>query len=128
MNLLLDTHAFLWYLSGNDPLSEAATREIERTENQVSISIVSYFEIAIKLKIGKLNLDIPYSELPVYAESVRLKGIEMTFADTERYLSLPLHHRDPFDRLLAAQALNRNLTLLSRDAAFDAYGVMRLWS
>lgn len=128
MNILLDTHALLWFLEGSDRLSERARSEIEGVEGKRALSIASAWEMAIKTSLGKLTLAKPLGELlpPLIADAgIELLSIEIS--DVARVATLPFHHRDPFDRLLAAQALERGLAIVSVDDAFDAYGVERVW-
>ena len=128
MRLLLDTHAFLWWIINDKRLSQAARRAIADEDNDVLISAVSAWEIAIKHRIGKL----PESETLVenMAAKIALEGFEelpITVDDAVRAGQLPGHHSDPFDRMLIAQALARNIPLVSNEPLFDRYGVRRLW-
>lgn len=130
MRVLLDTHTLLWYISGDDALSKICYELIENTENTVFVSTASLWEAAIKMGLGKLEVHGAHTiqelvEVGVYANQLELLGITPAHLDGVR--TLPLHHRDPFDRLLIAQALSENLLLLSRDRAFSAYGVQLLW-
>ena len=124
MKLLLDTHALLWSATEPDRLSGAARDAIEDASNDVLVSIVSAFEIAIKQSLGKLELAKPAEAwLP---EVLKRSGFEVAglgLAAALRVRALPWHHRDPFDRLLVAQALEDGYTLVTRDAAFAEYGV-----
>lgn len=128
MNLLLDTHAFLWFLSGDSSLSSAAKTLIEDPTTNAFVSIASCWEIAIKTGVGKLNLGEPATTfLPRELARNRfdLLGVELrhaTFVET-----LPHHHRDPFDRMLVSQSLIEAIPIISGDAALDPYGVQRLW-
>lgn len=124
---LLDTHAFIWF-SENDSHLPVTTKEQSETADTVYVSIVSLWEIAIKLSIGKLALQQTYETIALRLESTGLTLLPITFSDTVQVRYLPLHHRDPFDRILIAQALNRSLIVISRDANFDAYSLQRLWS
>ncbi|MEG3909079.1 type II toxin-antitoxin system VapC family toxin [Microcoleus sp. w2-18bC1] len=128
MNILLDTHTFLWYLEDSKQLSSQAGEIIEDPSNALRLSIASLWEISIKLGLGKLSLQNSFSELEEVLQQLKIEVLPITFSDTECYLNLPLHHRDPFDRILVAQAINRSLVLVSRDVAFDAYDLQRLWS
>ena len=128
MKVLLDTHAFLWFIADDARLGPTARQLIEDRENQRLLSIASLWEVAIKMSIGKLRLDEPFAEFiprQIAASMVQLLPIEVPHLST--VATLPFHHRDPFDRLFAAQALTENLVLLSCDTAFDAYGVDRRW-
>jgi len=128
MNLLLDTHTFLWFIAGNDSLSQKARTLIEDESNRVYLSAASLWEIAIKVSLGKLALSEPFETFipeQLDVNSVELLGISVSHAS--RVASLPFHHRDPFDRLLAAQALMEDIPIISADDVLDAYGVTRLW-
>jgi PIN domain nuclease of toxin-antitoxin system len=125
-NLLLDTHAFIWY-SENDPkLPESIKMDIENAD-RVYLSIASLWEIAIKLSIGKLSLRSNYESIESSLEPAGISLLPISFADTVGVMNLPLHHRDPFDRILIAQAIDRSLTLVSCDAAFAAYPIQIKW-
>jgi PIN domain nuclease of toxin-antitoxin system len=125
-NLLLDTHAFIWY-SENDPkLPESIKIDIENAD-RVYLSIASLWEIAIKLSIGKLSLRSNYESIEASLEPAGISLLPISFADTAQVMNLPLHHRDPFDRILIAQAIDRSLTLVSCDAAFTAYPIQIKW-
>ena len=124
---LLDTHALLWYLEGNPLLGSNTVNTIEDQDNRVCVSIVSFWELAIKLSIGKINLNNP---LAAAIEQVRQLGLEILRIETPHVLQvaiLPLHHRDPCDRLIIAQAMVENLILISKDAHFGKYPVQTLW-
>lgn len=127
MNFLLDTHTFLWYLQESDQLSSQAAETLENTDHCLYLSIANLWELAIKLGIGKLKLQNSFHELETILEQLSIRVLPITFADTEFYLSLPLHHRDPFDRMLIAQAINHSLSIVSADAVFDAYPIQRIW-
>ncbi len=124
--MLLDTHALLWFLDNDDRLPTYTKQQIETTET-VFVSIASLWEIAIKVNIGKLALKTTFVAIQQNLTALGIDIVPISFADTETYLSLPLHHRDPFDRILVAQAINRSLVLVSRDALLNAYPIQRLW-
>jgi PIN domain nuclease of toxin-antitoxin system len=125
-NLLLDTHAFIWYSEDDPKLPESIKREIE-TADRVCISIASLWEIAIKLSIGKLSLRSNYESIKATLEPAGIDLLPISFTDIVRIINLPLHHRDPFDRILIAQAMNHSLTLVSCDTAFMAYPIQLRW-
>ena len=124
MKLLLDTHIVLWSAAEPDKLADEARDAIEDGANDVFVSVVSAWEIAIKQSLGKLDLPKPAEQwLP---EVVRRTGYEVADLGLGAALgvrALPWHHRDPFDRLLVAHALEGGLTVVTRDEAFAAYGV-----
>jgi PIN domain nuclease of toxin-antitoxin system len=124
--MLIDTHTLLWFLDDDGRLPSSIKQQIENAET-VLVSIASIWEIAIKMNIGKLTLKTPFVSIQQNLNTLGIDVTPVTFADTETYLSLPLHHRDPFDRILVAQAINRNLVLVSRDALLDPYPIQRLW-
>lgn len=128
MNLLLDTHAFLWFIAGDTNLSKSARAAIEDLDNNRYLSMASLWEIAIKISVGKLELSEPFETLipkQLTENSIELLGI--LFEHTALISSMPLHHRDPFDRLLIAQSKAEQMTLVSADPMFDSYSVNRLW-
>ena len=125
---MLDTHSFLWWLEGNTRLPIAARHAIEDPANDKLISAASVWEIAIKHNAGKLEEVEQYVlNMPALLEGEGFEELAITVDDGVRAGMLPVHHRDPFDRMLIAQALGRNLTLVSVESLFDRYGVKRLW-
>lgn len=128
MNLLLDTHTLLWFTAGDSSLSQSACSAIEDLNNNRYVSVASLWEIAIKVSINKLTLSEPFETLiPEQLAENRIELLDISVEHTALIASMPFHHRDPFDRLVAAQAKVEQMTLVSVDAAFDAYGVTRLW-
>jgi PIN domain nuclease of toxin-antitoxin system len=122
--LLVDTHALLWWLSGDRRLPRRSRDRIADPENHVFASAVSAWEVAIKTALGKL--DAPGH----LVEAVEESGLSwMAVEPREAYAAggLPMHHRDPFDRLLVAQSLERAVSIVSHDEVFDSYGVRRVW-
>jgi PIN domain nuclease of toxin-antitoxin system len=128
MQFLIDSHAFLWFSEGSPRLSARAFTLIDDKANQPGLSIASLWEIAIKVGLGKLQLRQPF---PVFIpEQMREHGIAylpVELAHIATVAALPHYHRDPFDRMMIAQALVRQLPIVSADTIFDAYGVTRLW-
>lgn len=122
MKLLLDTHIFLWFIMGSPHLSAENLALIEDEKNRKFISVASLWEIAIKSSIGKLNLSAPFDQL--IPQQLSLNGFELLpieIAHLATVATLPFHHRDPFDRLLIAQAITEKMPVVSSDSAFDAY-------
>ncbi len=128
MRLLLDTHAFLWFCEGNEALTLRARMAIENQEHERYVSHATAWELAIKVNLKKLTLQVPYESLfPGVLQANGFKLLPPTLTHYQALLDLPLHHRDPFDRLLIAQAKAEGLTLVTLDSAFAAYGVPILW-
>jgi PIN domain nuclease of toxin-antitoxin system len=125
--LLLDTHTFIWFVSNDRNLPVSTIEKIESAED-VFLSIASLWEIAIKLNIGKLPLQGAFEDIEPQLIVAGITVLPIAFADTVQFRYLPLHHRDPFDRILIAQAMNHSLILISRDVAFDSYSIQRVWS
>ena len=128
MRVLLDTHALLWWVADSGRLSEAARDLIRNEANDVVVSAASAWEIATKHRLGKLP------EANGLAGDIRgtiagqgFRELPITVADAERSGRLPGPHRDPFDRMLIAQALRYDLAIVSNEERFDRYGVRRLW-
>jgi PIN domain nuclease of toxin-antitoxin system len=127
MKYLLDTHAFLWYVLGNPNLSPKVKAIID-IKTGIYFSSVSLWEISIKVNIGKLQLNCSFEDLLKRLSYIKADLLPITPADTKTYINLPVQkHRDPFDRILVAQAMNHSLILISRDVAFDNYSIQRLW-
>lgn len=122
MTLLLDTHAFIWW--DNNALPKSARRLIENAD-EVFVSAVSAWEIAIKSSLGKITAKAPLEEA---IADYGFSALPILVAHADAVRSLPMHHRDPFDRLLVAQARVERLTILSRDPALRAYDVSIAWS
>ena len=127
MRLLLDTHAFLWWAEDSPRLPRSARRAIQ-DDNDVFVSAATAWEVTTKHRLGKLpGADPIASDIPGAIAAQGFQELPITVADAARAGALPGPHRDPFDRMLIAQALARDLVLLSNDAAFDRYPVRRLW-
>ena len=128
MKLLLDTHTFLWFVTDDPLLSATARSLIVDPLNDVCLSPASYWEVAIKVSIGKYPLSVPFDQFftqGVTGNDISILPIEIRHATV--LASLPLHHKDPFDRMIIAQALVEQIPVVSVDEALDAYGITRLW-
>jgi PIN domain nuclease of toxin-antitoxin system len=124
VKLLLDTHVLLWAVSEPDQLTGAARDGLEDGTNDVYVSVVSAWEIAIKQSLGKLELSKPAEQwLPEVLRRTGFELAEVGLGAALRVRALPWHHRDPFDRLLVAQAAEDGYTVVTRDGALDAYGI-----
>ena len=128
MRLLLDTHTFIWWFQGSKRLPPRPLQAIEDEENEVLISAASAWEIATKHRLGKLaGVEALASDIAGAIANQDFEGLPITVGDAVRAGALPGPHRDPFDRMLIAQALVRDLVLISSESLFDRYGVRRLW-
>ena len=127
MNYLLDTHTLIWFLNGDKDLSAKARKAIESTEATNFVSIVSLWEIAIKVSLDRLDLKTSFEKIGEEISNNNFEMLPITFQDTLILSSLPFHHRDPFDRLLIAQGMNNKFTIISKDQYFDNYKVKVLW-
>ena len=125
MRLLLDTHALLWALSAPQQLPVSLRRAIQAVENDVYASLASAWEIALKAALGKIEFDVRSLERMLAATGFQTLDISLQHA--ARVAELPLHHGDPFDRMLVAQALSESMVLVTRDRALRQYGVRILW-
>ena len=126
MRQLLDTHTFIWFVMGDPRISVTLRSQIENNENLLSIA--SVWEMAIKHSIGKLNFGLAFDEF--IEQQIISNGIELLPIAIDHITvvaTLPLHHRDPFDRILIAQSVVENIPLLSADKIFDAYPIRRVW-
>jgi len=125
MKLLLDTHAFLWFVTGDKRLSRRARRAIESEEPLLSAA--SVWEMAIKVSLGRLVLPAPVDEYVAQKQAEGFGMLSIDWPHAAAVEKLPFLHRDPFDRLLAAQALTERLPLVSSDPVFRQYGVKVVW-
>ena len=128
MRLLLDTHAFLWWVADNDKLSRKARAAITESANECFLSVVSAWEMAIKSSVGKLKLPVPLDRfVPAQLVANGFVQLPIEFRHVAKVATLTFHHRDPFDRLLIAQAIEEKMHIVSADATFKRYGVKRIW-
>ena len=128
MKLLLDTHAVIWWVDHDELLSESAHEAIADPQNELFISAASIWEISIKVGIGKLKLSLPYREwMNTAVADLRASILPISVESCDVQSSLPLHHGDPFDRLIVAQSSVEQVAIVSSDEMFDRYGVHRLW-
>jgi PIN domain nuclease of toxin-antitoxin system len=128
VRLLLDTHAFLWFITSDPQLTASASALIADPDNEILISPASYREVAIKVALGKYPLSVPYETL--ITEGIDGNGFKILPIEprhTAVLTTMRHHHKDPFDRLLVAQAMVEAVPLVSADAQLDAYGVSRMW-
>ena len=127
MRVLLDTHTFLWWVDDNEQLSARARRAVTEA-SEAFVSVASCWELAIKVSLGKLQLPKAVDRfIPEQLAANDFRLLHIDLVDVARVETLAFHHRDPFDRLIAAQALNDDLAIVTRDAVFRKYGLRRVW-
>jgi PIN domain nuclease of toxin-antitoxin system len=128
MKFLLDSHALIWYFNNDKKLPESARKEIRNPENTSFVSIVALWEISIKYSLRKLTLENGLSDFIKLIETSAIQIIPVKSIHLLRLSSLEYHHRDPFDRLIIAQAQVENLTIITKDPAFSQYNVNLKWN
>ena len=128
MKVLLDTHAFLWSISGDDRLSKTVEETFLNPDIHLFFSAASFWEICIKMSLGKLSLKRGW--LKTIQKEMKINAIQWLPVEMQHcaeLINLPFHHRDPFDRMLIAQAMVEDLQILSRDRRLSAYDIVRIW-
>ena len=123
MDILLDTHIFIWFLNGDEQLSYSNRKLIEDDSNNFFLSIASIWEIAIKHSLQKLELKGNFSQICVFLTENDIKVLSITFEHIQHLLNLEGHHRDPFDRMIIAQAKSEQLKIVTKDRIFMKYEV-----
>lgn len=124
---LLDTHTFIWYVSGDSSLSSIVKEAIEKKPHNNFLSVASLWEIAIKVSLQKLDLNRPFAEIEKQIASNGFQLLPILFTDTFELTTLPFLHKDPFDRIIIAQAMTNNLQILTKDQHFGTYPIKTLW-
>ena len=127
MNLILDTHIFIWFINGDNNLTAKSRKEIENPANVKFISIASIWEMAIKVSLKRLDINRPFEDILEQIDDNGFEILPILFEHTLKLTKLDLHHRDPFDRLIIAQSLVEKMPVISKDKFFDAYKVRRIW-
>jgi len=127
VNYLLDTHTLLWLSENSSNLSNKALKELRNTENVLSVSIISFWELTIKVNIGKLKTKVSIKNL--YNQTIKhdIQILQLKYNHINKYETLALHHRDPFDRMIIAQAQIEKMTIMTKDKNFSEYDVSILW-
>lgn len=129
MNLLLDTHIFLWFINANPRLDISFREEIQNPENNIYLSVVSFWEIIIKNQIGKLPLPVPPEELiPQQRKLHKINHLDLDEASVANLNKLPQQHRDPFDRMIICQSITHDLTIVTVDRAILQYEIAKTLS
>ncbi len=128
MKLLLDTHTFIWWASNPEQLPKSTLELLKHRENQLWVSLVSIWEIQIKYQLGKLDVRRPLSEVVAQQQANGIILLSMTLEHILELEQLPMHHRDPFDRVLIAQSRVESAALVSRDRVFQQYDCQVIWN
>jgi PIN domain nuclease of toxin-antitoxin system len=127
MDLLLNTHTFIWFLNGDKQLNSTVKNLITHTSNKCYVSIASIWEMVIKSSLNKLELNGNFDQIALFLNENDIELLPITFYHIQHLLHLDFHHRDPFDRIIIAQAFNESLTLATKDSVFDKYPVNTIW-
>lgn len=127
MELLLDTHALIWFMNGNAQLPNKSANLIKNIDIKCFVSIASIWEIAIKLSLGKLDLYGGFDNISKIIKRYEIELLPLAFEHVQKLLTLEYHHRDPFDRLIIAQGLTENLIIVTKDENFPNYNVKTIW-
>jgi PIN domain nuclease of toxin-antitoxin system len=128
VRLLLDTHALLWWLAGDQSLSDAARKAIADADNEVFVSAASAWEIATKYRLGRLpGAAVIAADIAGAVASQDFSELPINIRDGQTAGGLPAIHKDPFDRMLIAQAVTADMAIVSNETLFDGYAVARLW-
>jgi PIN domain nuclease of toxin-antitoxin system len=127
MDLLLDTHALIWFINGDNQLPDKSVNLIKNLENRCFISIASVWEIAIKLSLGKLDINGGFDEISKIMRHFEIELLPITFDHIQKLLTLDFHHRDPFDRIIISQGLVEKLTVITKDDNFPKYNIKIVW-
>lgn len=128
MNLLLDTHVFLWFITGDSQLPKKIVSQIIDRKNNCFVSIASIWEIVIKLSIDKLEIQGGFKTIENFLDDNDVEILPVNLKHTQKLLTLPKYHNDPFDRMIISQAMAEKMTLISKDRFFKEYNLKILWS
>ncbi len=128
MDLLLDTHALIWFINGDSQLPGKAVNLIKDLNSKCFVSIASIWEIAIKISIGKLELNGGFDDISKLMKRYEIELLPLTFEHVQRLLKLDFHHRDPFDRVIISQGLVERFTIVTKDENFPKYNVKIIWN
>lgn len=127
MEILLDTHAFIWFINGDDKIPSKPLKIIKNIENRCFVSIVTIWEIAIKYSLGKLELTRNFDDISKIMSKNKFEILPITFEHIRKLIELEYIHRDPFDRIIISQGIVENLKILSKDENFKKYPVNIIW-
>lgn len=127
MSNLLDTHTLIWFLNGDNQLSEKARKTIESNPSKNFISIASLWEIAIKVNMNRLEMNVDFEQISNQLIQNNFQLLPISFEDLLILTKLPFYHRDPFDRIIISQGISTNLSIVSKDKVFEKYDVKLVW-
>jgi len=127
MDLLLDTHTFIWFINGDSSLPEQIRLDVKNIDNRCFISIASLWEMGIKLSLNKLQLKSDFNRIAELLTNNDIQILPITFEHIQELLKLQFHHRDPFDRIIIAQGITEKLLVLTKDENFNKYRVKIKW-
>lgn len=127
MKVLLDTHAFVWFINGDDQLTSTNVDLIKDLENECYLSIASLWEIAIKHSLNRLALDGGFDRIQEFLVANEIELLPISFVHTQQLLRLEYHHRDPFDRMIISQSLSEQIPVLTKDEHFKQYPLTVIW-
>jgi PIN domain nuclease of toxin-antitoxin system len=127
MRILLDTHAFIWFVEDDEQLPFAVKNKIEDIENEIFLSIASLWKMAIKMQLKKLNINKSIEDVIELTSQNNFQLLPILPSHIVKLSSLSFFHRDPFDRIIIAQGLYENMVIVGRDLVFDDYQVQRIW-
>jgi len=127
MKLLLDTHTFLWFITGDKRLPEKDVVLISDTKNKKWVSIASIWEIVIKMSLKKLEIKGDFQTVEDFVENNDIEILPVNFRHTKKLLTLPMHHKDPFDRMIISQSIVESYTVITKDERFNDYGISIIW-
>ena len=127
MQFLLDTHTFIWFINGDHLLPEKVINDIKNVNNKCFISVASIWEIAIKYKLNKLELQSGFDRILDFLTNNQIEMLPITFEHIQTLNTLDFHHRDPFDRLIISQGVYEKLTIITKDKNFKKYTVKVQW-
>ena len=125
--ILIDTHTLIWFLEGDSQISPVAVSTIENNPGTTFVSIASLWEIGIKSSLGKLDINLTFQGMVQEISKNAIAILPISESDIAAIITLPFHHRDPFDRIIIAQSQNNNFPIVSKDPHFKTYGVQLIW-
>lgn len=128
MDLLIDTHAIIWFITDNNKLPVNTKKLIENNDNNCYVSLATYWEVGIKYSLGRLDLNTDLESIFKIIEDTGFEILPITTNHILKNANLEFHHQDPFDRIIIAQAITENLVVISKDSQFDKYEIKLIWN